>query len=245
MKMKTFYAMGLVCVAGAGGVLAQSVPPAGAVSSGILNGRAVSLPLPDYPESVRQAGIGGVIAVNVVIDESGVVISAVAEVNDQRESKNADGVKPDPVPADPALREAAENAARRATFAPVSLGGRPTRIKGKILYNFIVDKSDKPPRVGEIHGPLLNGKAVSLPQPIYPEEARSASVSGSVTVQIMIDQDGNVTSAMAVNGPPLLRAAAEEAAMKAKFSPARVNRQPITVAGVLTYTFAATRGKSQ
>lgn len=243
--MKSFYAIGLVCIAGVAGVLAQSVPPAELVNGGLLNGRAVNLPLPDYPESAKQAGIGGIVAVNVVVDESGVVISAVAEVNDQRERKNADGVKLDPIPADPALREAAENAARQATFAPVLLSGRPTKIKGKILYNFIVDKSDKPPRVGAIQGPLLNGKALSLPQPIYPEEARSAKVAGAVTVKIMIDQDGNVTSATAVNGPQLLRPAAEEAAMKAKFSPARINGQPITVAGILTYSFATTKEKSQ
>ena len=33
-----------------------------------------------------------------------------------------------------------------------------------------------------ISGGVLNGKAISLPQPVYPAEARAARVSGSVTV---------------------------------------------------------------
>jgi hypothetical protein len=77
---------------------------------------------------------------------------------------------------DPALRESAENAARQTMFAPVLLSGRPIKVKGKIVYNFIVDKSDKPPRVGAIHGPLLEGRAFSIPPPIYPEESRSVNV---------------------------------------------------------------------
>lgn len=73
-----------------------------------------------------------------------------------------------------------------------------------------------------------------MPQPVYPPEAREQAISGSVTVEIQIDEEGNVISATAVYGHPLLRAAAEEAAMKAKFRPTVIDGQPVTTAGIVT-----------
>ncbi len=92
---------------------------------------------------------------------------------------------------------------------------------------------------GAINGGVLNGKATALPIPEYPEIARQASASGTVVVQVMIDEGGNVISATPVTGHPLLRAAAVKAAREAKFSPTRLSGQPVKVSGVVTYTFAA------
>jgi TonB family protein len=88
-----------------------------------------------------------------------------------------------------------------------------------------------------IEGGVLNGKAVALPMPAYPDIARSARVEGSVQVRIMIDEGGNVIEAQAVAGHPLLRAAAVSAAREAKFSPTRLSGEPVKVSGVLTYNF--------
>lgn len=88
-----------------------------------------------------------------------------------------------------------------------------------------------------IKGNALNGKAISLPMPEYPVIARQAQASGSVTVQVTVDEEGNVISANAMTGHPLLRAAAVAAAQKAKFSQTRVNGELVKVTGVLTYFF--------
>jgi TonB family protein len=88
-----------------------------------------------------------------------------------------------------------------------------------------------------ISGGVLNGKAVSLPKPDYPQAAWDAHVSGTVTVQVLIDERGNVIEATAVSGHPLLQAAAVEAARHAKFSPTFLSRQPVKVTGVVTYNF--------
>ena len=90
-----------------------------------------------------------------------------------------------------------------------------------------------------IGGGVLNGKAITLPRPEYPAIAKQANASGNVTVQITIDEDGNVVSANAVSGHPLLRAAAVSAAREAKFSPTRLSGQAVKVSGVVVYTFAA------
>ena len=48
-----------------------------------------------------------------------------------------------------------------------------------------------------IKGGVLNGKAVSLPKPEYPEDAKKAGAEGSIAVTVTIDEEGNVTSAAA------------------------------------------------
>jgi TonB family protein len=90
-----------------------------------------------------------------------------------------------------------------------------------------------------ISGGMLNGKAISLPPPEYPAVARQAGASGSVRVQVAIDEEGNVIAAKAVSGPPSLQAAAVAAAREAKFAPTRLNGQPVKVNGVLIYNFVA------
>ncbi len=88
-----------------------------------------------------------------------------------------------------------------------------------------------------ISGGVLNGKATSLPTPPYPPAARAVRASGSVSVQVVIDENGRVVSASAVSGHPLLRPAAESAARGARFSPTMLSGQPVKVSGVITYNF--------
>ena len=95
-----------------------------------------------------------------------------------------------------------------------------------------------PPRA-PISGGVLNGKAIRLPKPPYPQIARAARASGTVTVQVLIDENGNVMSAKAVSGHPLLQAVAVQAAKQARFSPTKLSGQPVKVTGVITYNFVA------
>ncbi|HEV7681566.1 MAG TPA: energy transducer TonB [Pyrinomonadaceae bacterium] len=90
-----------------------------------------------------------------------------------------------------------------------------------------------------ISGGMLNDKAISLPKPPYPPVARAAKASGTVVIQVLVDENGNVVEARAVSGHPLLQAAAAAAARNAKFSPTRLSGQPVKVSGVLTYQFVA------
>jgi TonB family protein len=86
---------------------------------------------------------------------------------------------------------------------------------------------------------VLNGQAVRLPAPSYPAIARQAHASGTVTVQVTIDESGNVISANAIEGHPLLRAVSAAAARQAHFSPTKLCNEPVRVAGVITYNFVA------
>ena len=95
-----------------------------------------------------------------------------------------------------------------------------------------------PPRA-PISGGVLNGRAISLPKPAYPAIARQAHASGTVVVQVTIDENGSVISARAVSGHPLLQAVAVGAARQARFSPTKLSGQPVKVTGVITYNFVA------
>jgi len=97
----------------------------------------------------------------------------------------------------------------------------------------------KPTPHAPISGGVLNGKAISLPKPAYPMIARQAHASGTVIVQVLIDEAGNVISAHAVSGHPLLQAASVAAARQAKFASTRLSGQPVKVNGVIQYNFVA------
>lgn len=88
-----------------------------------------------------------------------------------------------------------------------------------------------------ISGGVLNAKAISLPKPAYPPIAKQAHASGTVVVQVVVDEKGNVVSASSVSGHPLLRAPAVVAARQAKFSPTKLAGKPVKVSGVITYNF--------
>jgi TonB family protein len=88
-----------------------------------------------------------------------------------------------------------------------------------------------------ISGGVVNSKATNLVKPPYPAAARAVRAAGAVNVQVTIDESGNVISASATSGHPLLRAAAVQAARSSKFSPTLLSGQAVKVTGVIVYNF--------
>ena len=128
--------------------------------------------------------------------------------------------------------------------APVAAGpGTGTGVvSGPTSVNIADEPPPPPPKPAPrapISGGVLNGKAISLPKPAYPAIARQAHASGTVVVQVTIDENGNVISATPVSGHPLLRGVAVQAARGARFSPTKLSGQPVKVTGVITYNFVA------
>lgn len=89
----------------------------------------------------------------------------------------------------------------------------------------------------QITGGVLNGRAIEMPKPDYPEAAKQAGIHGMVKVEVTINEDGEVIAAEATDGPKELREAAVEAAKKARFAPVLLHGARIKVSGVLTYKF--------
>lgn len=89
-------------------------------------------------------------------------------------------------------------------------------------------------------GRVLNGMAVSLPKPQYPDAARDRRLSGIVIVKVLIDESGKVIKAQDMcGGPPYLSESSIKAAMKARFTPTRLSGMPVKVNGVIQYNFVA------
>jgi len=82
---------------------------------------------------------------------------------------------------------------------------------------------------------LASAKLISAPKPDYPAAAKG--ISGNVTVEVAIDEQGKVTSARAITGPAELRGAAEAAALKARFTPTKLSGAPVSVKGIITFSF--------
>jgi protein TonB len=97
-------------------------------------------------------------------------------------------------------------------------------------------KTVTPPKTFAL-GDKLKTKVLSNPQPKLPEAAKAAKASGPVRVEMTVDEKGNVVSAKAISGNPLLRKSAEESARKARFTPTKLSGQPVKVTGVIQYNF--------
>ncbi len=86
-------------------------------------------------------------------------------------------------------------------------------------------------------GEVVKGELIEAPQPVYPDEAKEQKVEGTVTVSIVINEEGKVISAKVASGHQLLHAASRDAAFKARFKPTKLSGQPVKVTGVITYNF--------
>jgi TonB family protein len=87
------------------------------IITGSLSGRERRRVMPVYPATAKTAGVAGVVRVFVLVDEKGKVTV-----------KGSEG---------PAmLKQAAEDAARKWTFAPTMVGNRLVRISGHIDFEF-------------------------------------------------------------------------------------------------------------
>jgi len=97
----------------------QPKPPK-VISKGVLTGEAVLLPRPIYSEIAKRARVQGTVSIQVLVDESGRVVSAKV------------------VSGHPLLIVEAQRAALQARFAPTKLSGQPVKVSGLITYNFVL-----------------------------------------------------------------------------------------------------------
>jgi len=88
-----------------------------------------------------------------------------------------------------------------------------------------------PPPGGSAQG------ALKRVQPVYPPVAKAAGAQGTVAVEIVINETGEVISAKAVEGHPLLHQASVEAARQWQFKPTEVDGNPVKVTGRVTFNF--------
>lgn len=74
-------------------------------------------------------------------------------------------------------------------------------------------------------------------QPVYPDEAKRLHVEGDVQLRVVVGTDGTVQSVGLISGPPLLTAAAIDAAREFRYKPALLNGQPIQTVQTIAMSF--------
>ena len=91
--------------------------------------------------------------------------------------------------------------------------------------------------------PDINGRAISLIKPAFPETAVDVGADGDlVTLIVVVDENGNAVSAdCSTSCHPMLKDAAELAAMTSKFKPLIREGRAVRYRGILSYTFVVNR----
>jgi hypothetical protein len=97
-------------------------PKPAVVSKGVITSEALALPKPPYPPAAKALRIQGKVSIQVLIDETGRVLSARA------------------IDGPPLLKQVSEKAAYQARFSPTRLGDQPVKVSGLITYNFILEQ---------------------------------------------------------------------------------------------------------
>jgi Gram-negative bacterial TonB protein C-terminal len=121
---------------------------------------------------------------------------------------------------------------RYMDFTPTSATLKVTEIGEDEVPNGQGSSVTKPVELGD-----LNAKAISLPQPVLTEEAKRVKATGRVSVRVIVDEDGKVVSAVALNNVAALRDAAQAAARQALFKPLVMGGITVRFTGVLNYDF--------
>jgi len=80
--------------------------------------------------------------------------------------------------------------------------------------------------------------AVRQQPPVYPSAARQMRASGTVTVNILIDENGDVVEIKEVDGHRLLQRAASDAVMNWKFRPVMRDGNPVKATGFINFNFS-------
>ncbi len=79
------------------------------------------------------------------------------------------------------------------------------------------------PRGGQVQEPQLIERAL----PAYPALARRLKFTGSVRLEALVDEHGNVKDVRVLSGQPMLATAAKDAVLKWKYKPATLNGRAI------------------
>jgi TonB family protein len=123
------------------------------------------------------------------------------------------------------------------------VGGVPGGVQSATLKRTASEATAASAQAGESSQPIrksggvLQESAVRKAQPLYPPLAKAARVSGAVVVEITVDEEGDVISARAVSGHPLMKDCAVAAARGWKFKPTSLSGTPVKVIGTITFNF--------
>ncbi|MBV9217232.1 MAG: TonB family protein [Acidobacteria bacterium] len=216
-----FLALAIAIQAFAQSALAQGSPPQ--VGKGYP--KIISGPEAHFPPEAANEVYGGLVSVSVEVNKKGKVTKAKAITPTASCSNLKD-------PLLVVIEKEAKVAAEQIVFEPFEVNGEVLQPIFDVTYVLSPALAERILTADE-----LQRGAIKLPNPIYPPGARLSRISGSVTVRVIINEEGKVIAAGPVSGHSLLVPNALQAACKAVFTPTSSAGKPSHVSGTISYSF--------
>lgn len=161
---------------------------------------------PEYPDEARKKGLEDAVVVEATTDKQGNVV----KVDVLRGKYDI-------------LNQAAIEAVKQWKYEPMVLeGGESIGITFTVTCRFKLDEKSKKDiiKLPQDKKPILLKEV----EPIYPEEARKAGQAGEVTIEAIIDEEGNVTDVKVIEGEfDILNKAAVDAVKQWKYEPYKID----------------------
>jgi len=117
-------------------------------------------------------------------------------------------------------------------------GGVPGGVLGGIIGNSAPPPPPRPTQTRiRVGGNVQGAKLIHQVQPVYPQIAKTAHVSGTVLLHAIIAKDGTIQELQYVSGPPLLMRAAMDAVHEWRYQPTMLNGDPVEVDTTIQVVF--------
>lgn len=122
-------------------------------------------------------------------------------------------------------------------------GGTLGGVLGGMIGSGIVPSPPPPPkgatrnRTFRVGGRVQAPRLIQSVQPAYPVLAKQTRTQGTVVLDCVIDERGNVTQLKVISGHPLLVQAAIDAVRQWKYQPTLLNGEPVSVEMEVTVSF--------
>jgi TonB family protein len=115
-----------------------------------------------------------------------------------------------------------------------------------VFYRTPTQASDRPTPIADAQGKVTRlrvggnvqaTQVISAPKPLYPPQAKLASIEGKVRLNVIVNKDGTVQSVEVASGDPALSGVAVEAVRQWVYRPTLLNGQPVEVVTVVDVNF--------
>jgi TonB family protein len=209
--------------------LAEAAKPIGPqrISSGVMQGLAISQPQPVYPEEAKAQHIQGVVVLHARISKEGTV----------KDLQLISGP--------PELVVSAIDAVRQWKYKPYTVDGEPTDVHTTININFTLGGDDNkgaspsgPEGLMNVPPPVMEGNLIYKVAPVYPEIAKAAHVQGIVVLFALISKTGDVEDLKVLSGPPMLTSSAIDAVRQWKYTPYMASGVTMEVRTAISVNFS-------
>jgi periplasmic protein TonB len=114
---------------------------------------------------------------------------------------------------------------------------------GGSLAGILGSSGPAPPKVAaptriRVGGNVVSASKIAGADPVYPQIAKTARVSGTVVLHAIVAKDGSIQELTYVTGPPLLMKAAMDAVRLWRYKPLLLNGEPVEQDTTISVTFS-------